>query len=232
MVANFKAEIICKKIGHSFEEVGLLKRAMTHRSRDAANNERLEFLGDSIVNFVIADTLFARFPNAREGELSRLRASLVKGETLAQVARTLQLGEFLLLGEGELKSGGHRRSSILADALEALIGAIYLDAGMAVAGECIQRWFTSQLANLSLEDSARDPKSRLQEWLQARGLPLPNYEIVENTGEAHNQSFTVSCCVTHNQNATRATASSRKQAEKEAAKAMLDTLELGASSRG
>lgn len=231
MVANFKAEIICKKIGHSFEEVGLLKRAMTHRSRDAANNERLEFLGDSIVNFVIADTLFARFPNAREGELSRLRASLVKGETLAQVARTLQLGEFLLLGEGELKSGGHRRSSILADALEALIGAIYLDAGMAVAGECIQRWFTSQLANLSLEDSARDPKSRLQEWLQARGLPLPNYEIVENTGEAHNQSFTVSC-VTHNQNATRATASSRKQAEKEAAKAMLDTLELGASSRG
>lgn len=218
---------LTRTLGYSFTDETLLQRALTHRSHSGNHNERLEFLGDSILNFIIAESLFEQFPSAREGELSRLRASLVKGETLAQVAKAFQLGDYLRLGEGELKSGGFRRASILADATEAIIGAIYLDGGMDQVQSCVQSWFAQKLKDISLEDDARDPKSQLQEWLQARKLPLPEYDVVATEGEAHNQCFTVVCRVSVAKEPTQAKANNRKRAEKEAAKAMLKKLAVG-----
>ena len=184
------------RLGYHFNDPELAQLALTHRSCGNKNNERLEFLGDSIVNFVIAEMLYAKFPHAKEGQLSRLRACLVRGITLAEIARELTLGDFLFLGVGEMKSGGHRRDSILADVLEAIIGALFLDGGTGCCRERISHWFSSRIASSSITDQRnKDPKTRLQEWLQGQQLPLPEYKLVKVTGQAHDQMFYVQCCV-------------------------------------
>lgn len=214
---------LSKRLGHQFAREELLTLALTHRSHGSRNNERLEFLGDSILGFSISAALYEKFPEGREGQMSRLRAQLVSGETLAKLARELELGECLRLGEGEMKSGGHRRASILADAVEAIIGAIYLDAGLEVARERVLTWFASRLENLSLE-SGKDPKTRLQEWLQARQKPLPEYTVVEVGGEEHSQLFVVECRVSGLNEPVRGTAGNRRAAEKAAAAEAYDRL--------
>ena len=198
--------------------------ALTHRSFAGRNNERLEFLGDAILNFVAGEALFERFPQAREGQLSRLRARLVKGETLAVLARGFELGEYLRLGSGELKSGGFRRESILADALEALIGAIYLDAGMDVARARVLDWLTNELDGLTLVDTNKDPKTRLQEFLQSRAVELPRYEVVDIQGEPHCRTFFVQCEVALLTDKTQGQGASRRIAEQVAAAAALVAL--------
>ncbi|MCE0731264.1 ribonuclease III [Halomonas sp. G15] len=214
-----------RRLGHDFGDDSLLELAMTHRSFGGQNNERLEFLGDSIVNFVIAEALFRRFPEAREGQLSRLRARLVKGQTLAELAREMGFGEHLRLGSGEMKSGGHRRESILADAVEAIIGAIYLDAGMEAVRARILSWYATRLEEISLQDTQKDPKTRLQEFLQSRQVPLPRYEVVSVEGEAHAQTFTVECHVELLEKHTTGIGSSRRHAEQQAAEVALKQLE-------
>lgn len=209
-------ERLCQRLGHSFDRRDLLELALTHRSHGSRNNERLEFLGDSILGFTIGAALFEQFPQGREGQLSRLRAQLVSGETLAKLAREMELGDCLRLGEGEMKSGGFRRASILADAVEALIGAIYLDAGLETARERILAWYAPRLQNLSLE-TAKDPKTRLQEWLQARSRPLPEYKVVEIAGAEHAQKFIVECKVSGLSQPVRGEAANRRAAEKAAA---------------
>lgn len=213
-----------RKLQYRFIDDQLVESALTHRSFGANNNERLEFLGDSILNLVIAETLYFKFPKASEGDLSRLRAALVKGDTLAEIALELDLGAHLKLGEGELKSGGCRRPSILADTVEAIIGAIYLDASMEVAKSAVLQWYSERLQNITLVSSEKDPKTLLQEWLQARKRPLPTYDVVNVKGESHNQLFTIRCDVNAHVTPTVATANSRKNAEKEAAGLMLDKL--------
>lgn len=214
-----------QKLDHKFLNTSLLDNALTHRSYNGPSNERLEFLGDSLLNFIVAEMLFAHFPQAPEGDLSRLRAALVRGETLAEVAREFSLGDYLNLGEGELKSGGFRRASILADALEAVIGAIYLDSGIEACKRCVCRWMEGRIKDLSLATGEKDAKSQLQEWLQARKKPLPVYTVVDTQGDSHNQLFTISCSVVLLDQVATATASSRKNAEKEAAHLMLQKLE-------
>lgn len=212
-------------LDYQFNDEGLLKQALTHRSFALIHNERLEFLGDSILNFTIAEALYHQFPSAAEGDLSRLRAALVKGETLADIARELELGRYMYLGEGELKSGGQARASILADVFEAIIGAIYLDGGLESARGFILARFARRLEAVSLETHAKDPKTQLQEWLQARQQPLPRYEVVAIAGEAHCQQFTVACYTNAVSQPTHASASSRRAAEKKAAEQMLNLLE-------
>ncbi len=214
-----------RRIGHSFRDNSLLELAMTHRSFGGQNNERLEFLGDSIVNFVIAEDLFQRFPQAREGQLSRLRARLVKGQTLAELAREMEFGGHLLLGSGEMKSGGHRRDSILADAVEAVIGAIYLDAGMETARARVLAWYAARLEAIDLQDTQKDPKTRLQEFLQSRQVALPRYEVISVEGEAHAQTFTVECHVAMLEEHTLGIGSSRRHAEQQAAELALARIE-------
>jgi ribonuclease III len=221
---NSPLDSLIKKLGYHFRDPTSLEIALTHRSFGSKHNERLEFLGDSILNFVIAEQLFTQFPLAAEGELSRLRASLVKGETLAEIAREMSLGDYLNLGEGELKSGGFRRASILADALEAIIGAIYRDSDIQHAKDCILRWFTSRLDGLSLSNTEKDAKSQLQEWLQGKKLPLPEYQVTQIDGESHNQQFTVSCKVSIIPQTTVAIGTNRKIAEKYAAQQMIEIL--------
>ncbi|MYL24506.1 ribonuclease III [Vreelandella massiliensis] len=222
----------CRRIGHEFNDISLLELAMTHRSYGGRNNERLEFLGDSIVNFVIAEALFERFPQAREGQLSRLRARLVKGQTLAELAREMAFGECLRLGSGEMKSGGHRRESILADAVEAVIGAIYLDAGMDAVRERVMTWYAQRLANISLQDTQKDPKTRLQEFLQSRQAALPRYEVVTVKGEAHAQTFTVECHIELLDEHTTGKGPSRRHAEQQAAAEALNHLEPSSDESG
>ncbi|MCP4598884.1 ribonuclease III [Neptuniibacter sp.] len=217
---------LARRIGHNFSDESLFELALTHRSCGKKNNERLEFLGDSILNFVIADDLFARFPSAKEGELSRLRARMVKGVTLSEVARELGLGDYLRLGSGELKSGGYRRDSILADAVEAIIGAIYLDSDMETARSYILSWFDERLKNLDMNESLKDSKTRLQEFLQSRRLPLPTYDLIKVEGEAHAQTFYIECQVQGVDKAPKGTGSSRRQAEQEAAKSALIALQV------
>ena len=214
-----------RRIGHAFDNMALLELAMTHRSFGGQNNERLEFLGDSIVNFVIAEALFERFPQAREGQLSRLRARLVRGQTLAELAREMEFGECLRLGSGEMKSGGHRRDSILADAVEAVLGAIYLDAGMDTARARVLTWYADRLESINLQDTQKDPKTRLQEFLQSRQSLLPRYEVVSVEGEAHDQTFTVECHVELLATHTVGTGSSRRHAEQQAAELAILQLE-------
>jgi ribonuclease-3 len=209
-------------LGYGFSDPRLLGEALTHRSAAGRNNERLEFLGDAILNFVIAAELYRRYPQAREGELSRLRATLVKRDTLAGLARDLTLGEYLHLGSGELKSGGFRRDSILADTLEAVFGAVYLDSEMATCQHLILRLYHAQLTDLPTAAELKDPKTRLQEYLQAQQRGLPVYNVVAVTGEAHAQSFTVECSV--DQMRTVAVGSSRRRAEQEAARQALELL--------
>ncbi len=217
---------LCRRLKHQFNNPQLLEMALTHRSCGAQNNERLEFLGDSILNFCIAESLFHKFASAPEGDLSRLRAALVKGETLAVIARELDLGENLRLGEGELKSGGFRRDSILADAVEAIIGAIFLDAGMEAARAEIQALYEERLEQVSLTKTGKDPKTQLQEFLQSRGKPLPTYKVISISGEAHAQEFTVSCSVVLSKTRTTAAGSSRRAAEKLSAEKMLLHLQV------
>ena len=211
---------ISGKLGYTFNNSSLLTTALTHRSAAGINNERLEFLGDSILNLVIAEALYERYPKAKEGELSRLRASLVKGDTLANTARRLGLGDYLRLGGGELKSGGFRRSSILADALEAILAAVYLDSDFTTCRRLIRSLFEDQLASLPSVRELKDPKTRLQEILQSQQRALPIYDVVSVSGEAHAQHFTVRCTV-DSELVTTAQGSSRRKAEQEAARLAL-----------
>ncbi|WP_027706951.1 ribonuclease III [Zooshikella ganghwensis] len=215
---------LCKKLGYHFNDPSRILLALTHRSFGGQNNERLEFLGDSIVNFVIAEELFSRFQEAKEGHLSRLRARLVRGATLAEIAKEFGLGDYLRLGSGELKSGGFRRESILADALEAIIGAMYLDGGMEACRQCVLQWFESRLDQLTLEDTQKDPKTRLQEFLQSRQEALPQYDVISIEGEAHAQTFTIECNVSMLQDKTIGIGSSRRGAEQQAARKALEHL--------
>ncbi|MFC1578827.1 ribonuclease III [Pseudomonadota bacterium] len=216
-------------LGYEFADPQLLATALTHRSAGGTNNERLEFLGDSIVNHVIAEALYLRFPRAREGELSRMRASLVKGETLAALGRELGLGEHLQLGPGERKSGGFRRSSILADALEAVAGAILLDGGTEACRACVLRWFETRLDSPSVGDAGKDPKTRLQEHLQGRGSPLPEYELLGVQGDAHDQVFTVACRISRPALLAEGSGRSRRKAEQAAARQALARLDTDGS---
>lgn len=210
--------------GLRFSDPGLLQQALTHRSRSNRNNERLEFLGDSVLGFVVAEDLYYRFPDIPEGRLSRMRSYVVRKETLARIARSMALQDLLQLGEGELKSGGFNRDSILADCLEAVIGAVYLDQGMDDARSFIQRIFEEVLGSLTLDTIYKDSKSRLQEYLQQRGEPVPNYEIVSVSGEPHDQTFEVACLVSLAPEPFRGTGSSRRSAEQRAAKFALASL--------
>ncbi|RNF49259.1 ribonuclease III [Marinomonas hwangdonensis] len=216
---------LCRRIGYFFADLGLLELALTHRSFGGKNNERLEFLGDSILNYVIAEDLFHRFPKAKEGELSRLRASLVKGDTLAELAREFQLGDYLKLGAGELKSGGFRRDSILADTVEGIIGGIYLDAGMEVCREHILAWYKERLDATSLKIVTKDAKTRLQEYLQARKHALPQYDVVNIVGEPHDQTFFVHCQIELCDHSIEGKGNSRRIAEQNAAAKALKQLE-------
>lgn len=216
--------VLQQALGHEFADPELLMLALTHRSAGSKNNERLEFLGDSIMNHIVADALYQRFPRAREGDLSRMRASLVKGDTLAELARELQLGEYLLLGPGERKSGGYRRSSILADTLEALAGAIVLDAGYERCRACVLRWFGSRLDQLAAGAVDKDAKTRLQEYLQGRGNPLPEYELVAVEGDDHDQQFSVACRLSRPHLVVQGSGSSRRKAEQAAARDALQRL--------
>ena len=212
-------------IGHPFRDQGLLKQALTHRSAGAPHNERLEFLGDSIVNMLIAEALFLRWPKADEGALTRARASLVCEGALALIARTLQLGERLTLGPGEMKSGGHRRDSILADTVEAVVAAIYLDAGFEACRAHVLPWFEASLSAVPVGKPEKDPKTRLQEWLQARQKPLPAYELVSESGDDHAKHFHVRCNVADPKVTTEGEGSSRRAAEQQAAEAALKDIE-------
>ncbi|MAY40179.1 MULTISPECIES: ribonuclease III [Spongiibacter] len=213
------------RLGYVFSDEALLQHALTHRSYGPEHNERLEFLGDSLLNMIVTDVLFSRYPGLDEGELSRMRAALVSGKTLAQVATELQLGDSLRLGAGERNSGGHRRSSTLADAVEALLGAVYLEAGMQACRDCVMRWFASRLDQLDPTASHKDAKTRLQELLQARKQPLPDYQLCGTEGKAHQQAFTVSCVVSLLSDPVVATGTSRRKAEQAAAEAVLARLE-------
>jgi len=213
-----------RAIGYDFTNGDLLSLALAHRSVGRCNNERLEFLGDSIVNHVIAEALYQQFPEAREGDLSRMRASLVKGDTLAEMARELGLGDYLQLGPGEKKSGGHRRGSILADALEAVAGAILLDSDVETCRTVLLRWFENRLSGLDDKPASKDPKTRLQEFLQGRGRPLPQYELLGVSGDDHRQEFRVSCRIQKPSLIVEGSGSSRRKAEQSAAAAGLERL--------
>jgi len=211
-----------RSLDYTFDDQGLLQQALTHRSAGSRNNERLEFLGDAILGGVIAAELYRRYPGAKEGELSRLRANLVRRESLAEIAQTLDLGSCLTLGTGERKSGGHRRDSILSDTVEALLGAIFLDSGFTVCQSCILRLFSARLDSLSDVASLKDAKTRLQEYLQSRHQPLPEYAVKAVSGEAHAQFFRVECIVDGiGLSPGKGQGSSRRQAEQDAAEDLL-----------
>ena len=217
-------EKLARKLGLTFKQPILVKRALTHRSANADNNERLEFLGDSVLGFVIAERLYQKFTEADEGVLSRLRATLVNQTALANIARKLNLGDYLILGSGELKSGGYRRDSILSDAMEALIGALLIDQGMDACRVWILELFSEQIDGLSMRDWKKDPKTRLQESMQARGLDLPAYSLKSVVGQPHDQSFVVECRVSITEETCEGRGSSRKRAEQESAEKMLAKL--------
>jgi ribonuclease-3 len=216
---------LSRQIGYTFENDSLLTEALTHRSMGSHNNERLEFLGDSILNFVIAETLFCMHPKMQEGDLSRLRASLVNGEMLAEVARELNLGDYLKLGAGELKSGGFRRSSILADTLESILGAVYCDSNFDTCRDFILKLFDNKLKNLPDADKLKDPKTRLQELLQSRHHSLPDYEVFDVKGQSHAQTFYVECKINEFACVTKGEGSSRRKAEQAAAEQALAQLQ-------
>ena len=216
-------ERFTRQLDYTFRDEALLASALTHRSVGQNNNERLEFLGDSILGMVIAGELYERFPESSEGELSRMRASLVKGETLSEIARELSIGDYLKLGPGELKSGGFRRDSILADAFEALLGAVYLDSDIVTCRDLILERFAPRLDAVSPHKVDKDPKTRLQEFLQARHMPLPVYTVVDVAGKAHEQTFTIECQV-EGQQPSSAKGESRRKAEQAAAELVLKQL--------
>lgn len=217
---NKDVTLLYSKIGYTFNSVALLEQAMTHRSHRGAHNERLEFLGDSILSFVIADALYHQFPKVREGDLSRMRSTLVRGQTLAEIGVEFNLGDFLRLGPGELKSGGYRRESTLADAVEAIIGAVFLDSGIESCSQLILSWYEKRLSEITPGLNQKDPKTLLQEFLQARKIPLPSYTVIDTKGQAHNQTFTVECIVDGYKEVV-AKGSSRRKAEQQAAELAL-----------
>lgn len=219
-----KPEELAKKLGITFNNPQLFVNALTHRSASSTNNERLEFLGDSILGFVIAQKIYELFPEASEGVLSRLRASLVNQGSLAELARKHKLGDYLLLGSGELKSGGFRRDSILSDALEAIIGALYNDQGMDVCQPWILQLFEEKLADLSMNNWQKDPKTQLQELMQSRKMELPDYTLMTMSGLAHEQTFRVKCTTPLLAESCIGTGNSRKKAEQSAAELMLELL--------
>ena len=209
---------------YRFDDALLFQQALTHRSAARNNNERLEFLGDAVLDFVISESVFRARPLADEGDLSKLRSSLVKDDTLAQIANELGLGQHLILGSGEKKSGGHRRDSILADAVEAIFGAIFLDSGFDASRRVIEKVFEERLLSLPDVRDLRDSKTRLQEWLQRRKFALPRYELVDVSGEDHKQLFRVSCTVEEKSAETIGEASGRRKAEQKAARKMLELI--------
>jgi ribonuclease III len=211
-------ESFSRSLGHPFSDLSLLRRALTHRSHSASHNERLEFLGDSVLNCAVALELFRKFPDLPEGELSRLRASLVSQESLAKVAADFDFGSQLLLGEGEQKSGGARRPSMLADAVEAVIGAVFLDSGFEAAHATVTALLRTSLQAIDPRTTGKDPKTLLQEWLQGRRLPLPRYIVVATSGEAHEQLFQVECEIADLAIASRGEGASRRAAEQDAAR--------------
>ncbi|MGB1335197.1 MAG: ribonuclease III [Luminiphilus sp.] len=213
-----------RTIGYQFQEPALLVRALTHRSFGADNNERLEFIGDGLVNAVVAELLFSHYPDLDEGSLSRLRSKLVSKEGLATLAERFELGPLVLLGAGERKSGGRHRASIMADTVEALAGGMLVEAGFGMASEIVASWFVADIASLDIH-TTRDAKTRLQEWLQGKGYPLPAYEVIAIFGDDHNQIFEVACSCKAAESRQVGTASSRKKAEQKAAEAMLEILE-------
>lgn len=214
-----------QRLGYTFKDVALLEIALTHRSHaQIANNERLEFLGDSIVNFIIGEALYLRCPEEPEGRLTRLRANLINGETLAAIASELALGPHLHLGGGEAKSGGRERPSILADALEAIIAAIYLDADIVTCKQHVLIWFESRLSEEALRQSGKDPKSALQEYVQARQFELPGYETLHIQGDAHAQEFHVCCTVPGLPHRTTGIGTNRRRAEQDAAEKFLSLM--------
>jgi ribonuclease-3 len=210
---------LAARLGHVFRQPALLRQALTHRSHSGANNERLEFLGDSVLNCVVANLLYSRFPNLPEGDLSRLRSHLVKESTLSELAVALDIGGDLLLGEGESRSGGSRRPSVLADALEAIIGAAYLDGGFAAAETLVTRLYHDRLHGLDPRSLGKDAKTLLQEYLQGRKIALPQYAVLAMEGEAHCQIFRVECCIPVLEIRTQGEGSSRRAAEQQAAQA-------------
>lgn len=220
-----KPEELAQKLGYTFTDATFFNNALTHRSVSKTNNERLEFLGDALLSYIIAQELYHKFPEATEGDLSRLRSNLVKGETLSKIARKFHLGEYLNLGVGELRSGGFNRSSILADALEAIIGAIYLDSNIDSCRECVLSWYQSHFEDPNLFYRLKDPKTRLQEYCQARQLPLPEYKIKKVEGEQHAQVFTVICTVVGVPRESVCSDTTRRKAEQKAADELITWLE-------
>lgn len=218
---------LCRHLGYQFKQPSHLERALTHCSMGSENNERYEFLGDSILSFIVAHALFELYPDSSEGQLSRLRAFLVKGDTLAEIASELKLGDYLFLGQGELKSGGYRRASILADALEAIIAAVYLDGGVDVCRQVIQTLFQSRLNEEALHENLKDAKTQLQEYLQSQRKALPHYELLRTEGEEHEQLFYVSCSVQGIKKITHGQGPNRRKAEQQAAKLLLHYLKQG-----
>tara|TARA_B110000503_G_scaffold127718_1_gene197769 strand:- start:4965 stop:5642 length:678 start_codon:yes stop_codon:yes gene_type:complete len=219
------AKQLQERLQYTFSDQQLLVLALSHRSRGSQNNERLEFLGDAVLGLTISNFLYRRFSHASEGDLSRIRSQIVRAESLAEIARSLELGPELLLGQGEMKSGGQRRDSILGDAVEALIGAIYLDGGILSAERCILSWFSEQLNAVALDVPVKDPKTALQEWLQGRGRAVPEYQLVKTEGEDHSRLYTMSCIIDELKSAATATASSRRRAEQLVAEKILKELE-------
>lgn len=215
-----------RKLSYIFVQPSLLLQALTHRSVNGKHNERLEFLGDSILSFVIADALYHRFPQVDEGDMSRMRATLVRGNTLAELAREFELGECLRLGPGELKSGGFRRDSILADTVEAIIGGIFLDSNIDKVQEVILIWYHARLEAICPGDKQKDPKTRLQEFLQGRHLSLPTYLVTQVKGEAHEQEFTIQCQISSLTDSVIGIGTSRRKAEQSAAEEALKILGL------
>jgi len=228
MMGSSQADKLAARLGYAPRDRDLFVIALTHRSAEGPNNERLEFLGDSVLNLLLSERLYREFPTASEGDLSRLRARLVSEEPLAEVATQMQLGELLFLGSGELKTGGFRRQSILADAFEALCGALFLDGGLEAVRERIAPMFESRIVALPEPSTLKDAKTRLQEHLQANGNPLPVYAVKRTSGEPHAQIFLVSCAVPHVPIETEGEGPSRRRAEQIAAQAALDALGLNA----
>lgn len=225
MIKDRGAESVFEqRIGHRFSELSLRNTALTHRSFGVPHNERLEFVGDGVLNCVVADLLFRRFPELAEGDLSRLRANLVRQETLHRIALDLELGHVLRLGDGEKKSGGSSRPSMLADAVEALIGAVYMDGGFDAAHAFVVRLFSPMIERIDLRAEIKDAKTRLQEFLQGRRFPLPEYAIVETRGEQHVQEFVVACAIPRLSIRTVASGGSRRIAEQQAARLALEAL--------
>lgn len=220
-----KLQRLSKGLGYQYQNIEHLKKALTHRSMGAKNNERLEFLGDSLVNFMIADALYHQFKNISEGDLSRIRAFLVKGETLAKIGKEYELSEYLMLGPGELKSGGYRRASIIADTLEAIIASVYEDGGLDACRQFVMRLYHDRLKQMDPSMVGKDPKTRLQELLQSTRHELPEYTVISVNGPAHAQEFTVSCYVASLNRKFEAIATNRRKAEQLAAEEALLILE-------